>query len=90
MSNAVEAERLLSLAEEKLQAVSKLKPEQTYNLACVMAVRNRAGECRELLENAEKAKTLPSADHLMTDKDLASVRGEPWFTALVERQRQKL
>jgi hypothetical protein len=70
MSNAVEAERLLSLAEEKLQAVSKLKPEQTYNLACVMAVRNRAGECRELLENAEKAKTLPSADHLMTDKDL--------------------
>jgi hypothetical protein len=89
MSNAVEAERLLSLAEEKLQAVSKLKPEQTYNLACVMAVRNRAGECREYLEIADKANTLPGADHLISDEDLASIRGEPWFIALVERRRQK-
>ncbi|MFZ1883755.1 MAG: hypothetical protein WAU53_09195, partial [Rhodoplanes sp.] len=88
-SDAAEAERLLALAEEKLRAGVKLAPGNVYNLACLMALRNRSDECREFLEIAEKANTLPLADSLITDEDLASVRGESWFTALVERRRQK-
>jgi Tfp pilus assembly protein PilF len=88
-SDPAEAERLFEAAERLFEAALNLAPGRTYNLACVMALRNRADECRRYLEIAETANTLPSADHLMTDDDLAAVRDEPWFTALVERRRNK-
>jgi tetratricopeptide (TPR) repeat protein len=87
-SDAAEREQLLGKAEEKCREAVELDPSMTYNLACAMALRNRTDECRGFLEAAEKANTLPSADHLLSDEDLASVRGEHWFVALVERRRQ--
>jgi len=89
-SDPVEAERLLIQAEEKGRAAAEIAPGMTYNLACALALQGRLDECREYLEIADRANTLPATDHLMSDEDLASVRGEAWFTALVERRRQKL
>jgi NAD-dependent SIR2 family protein deacetylase len=45
----VDRERLLAEAEEKGREALKLNPGNTYNLACVMALRSRTDECREFL-----------------------------------------
>ncbi len=79
-----DAELLLSQAEEKFSAAEQLRPGTgAYNLACVAARRGQSEACRQWLERSRAAGTLPSHRHLSKDKDLESVRNEPWFMELL-------
>ena len=59
-------------------------PTAHYNLACSYALCGRREEALDALETAER---LGYADrgHLLADEDLASLRSEPRFQALVAR-----
>jgi len=79
-----EADGLFAQAEEKLLAAEQLRAGAgAYNLACVAALRGDHEKCREWLERALAAGTLPSREHLMTDTDLKSVRNDAWFAELL-------
>ena len=82
-----EAARLFAAAGEKLNALAKIDPANTYNLACLGALLGDEIGCRRNLENAEKHKTLPAAEHLIGDTDLDAVRSKSWFRELLERQK---
>jgi tetratricopeptide (TPR) repeat protein len=84
-----QAASLFKRAETVLKDALKLAPAKTYNLACLMAVLGRLAECREFLEAAEKAGTLPSLAHLLEDDDLKAVRDQKWFGDLIEHLRAK-
>jgi Tfp pilus assembly protein PilF len=81
--------RLMVEAEEKLVSATKLAPGETYNLACLATTRGNEARCRLNLEIAEKYGTLPSHQHLETDKDLDPMRDKPWFRELVRRLKGK-
>jgi Tfp pilus assembly protein PilF len=78
---------LFGQAAAKLEEAAKIDPSKTYNLACLAALSSDEERCRMHLENAEKHKSLPSLAHLMTDKDLDSVRDKPWFKQFLARQQ---
>lgn len=78
---------LLGKAEGLLRRATLLQPTQTYNLACVLALKGDSDGCREKLRIAAEAGTLPEAEHLLSDPDLASVREEAWFKEVVEGRR---
>ncbi|MDC7788947.1 hypothetical protein J2S22_005595 [Rhodoplanes tepidamans] len=78
-----ESDALLDRAETVCRAALTIAPTETYTLACIAALRGRTEDCREALEAAALAATLPPPEHLAGDEDLAAVRGEPWFRALL-------
>lgn len=55
-----------------------------YNLACSLALVERPGEALDELERSVDLG-YDDAAHLVADEDLASLRSEPRFRALVER-----
>ena len=71
-----EAERVLTQAES-------LNPDEVYNLACLYAMTNRIDEAREKLLHCKDKGTLPTAEYLKQDDDLAAVRDLPWFEELL-------
>ncbi|MGD4163754.1 hypothetical protein QT631_22530, partial [Xanthomonas citri pv. citri] len=77
-----EASRLFALASEKLMAALERDPSQTYNLACLAALRDDEVKCRDNLEIAKRCGTLPSREHLLGDKDLEQMREKQWFQDL--------
>ncbi len=74
---------LLDEAEDVLLRAVSLNPSKCYNLACLYARRGQTDEARRLLMQAREAGTLPDADHLRADLDLASLQEEPWFQDLL-------
>jgi len=84
-----EASRLFAAAEEKLKASLQIDSSKTYNLACLAAVRGDELQCRQYLETAEGHMTLPGFEHLVTDKDLDTMRDKGWFQELLARQKSR-
>jgi hypothetical protein len=81
-----EADQLLSEAKEKLLRAEAILPgASSYNLACICAIRGEEAACREWLEQCRASQTLPTREHLMSDRDLDNVRGQPWFKAIIEK-----
>jgi Tfp pilus assembly protein PilF len=79
---------LLNAAEAKLNMAEKLGDADAYNLACAYALLGRPDDCRNTLERTEKAGTLPTADHILRDDDLVTIRKLPWFGELIERLKK--
>jgi len=65
--------------EECLKAESIKQGTAAYNLACVYARLDDEKECELWLKVGEKAGTLPTRSHAMSDSDLASMRDKEWF-----------
>jgi hypothetical protein len=83
-SDVAERRRLLRLSREALLWAEQLTAKAAaYNLACCAALAGDRGECRMWLERCRQAEHLPPAEQLRADPDLAPVRGEPWFAALL-------
>jgi tetratricopeptide (TPR) repeat protein len=81
------ANDLLKAAATRLQAARENGDRGIYNLACAYCLLGRADDCRLVLEEAEKAGTLPGAEHLEKDDDLRLVRELPWFVEIIGRSR---
>lgn len=54
-----------------------------YRLACINARVGKTKLCREWLERAKKAGTLPSSKELNAAPYLKDVRGQKWFKRLL-------
>jgi tetratricopeptide (TPR) repeat protein len=86
------AEDLFNQAAEKFEAALRIKPDDhdaRYNLACVYALLGRIEQCQNTFEIAENEGGLPTLEELQDDKDLVSVRDQPWFAELLKRLRKK-
>lgn len=83
-----QARRFLAQAYAKLEKANRLQPDsESYNFACASALLGDVDQCRKWLKDCERCGRLPSAQHLLTDADLESVRNMNWFTELVERPK---
>ncbi len=71
-----EAKGYLQQAEDKAAGVA------TYNMARLMAQLANETACKEWLEKCKTNGVLPSAETLMKDTLLASVRESKWFKTL--------
>ena len=71
-------------ADESLAELVPGNATVHYNLACSQALLGRRGDA---LSSLERAETLGYSDaqHLREDEDLATLRGEVRFQALLER-----
>ena len=72
--------QLLDEAKDKcLKAESIKVGEGAYNLACLYSLLGNEKECEKWLKAGEKAGTLSTREHAMSDEDLKSVSSKPWF-----------
>lgn len=77
-----DAKQLLDQAEQLALRAESIRPgAATYNLACVRSLKGDLPAALEALRTAHTAGTLPSADHLRADPDLAPLRDAPAFQA---------
>jgi tetratricopeptide (TPR) repeat protein len=78
-----EKRNFLEEAKEKALKVEALKTGKgAYNLACIWSMLGDKKQCRQWLENGEKAGFLPTWEYASNDKDFESVRDEEWFKKL--------
>jgi tetratricopeptide (TPR) repeat protein len=86
MKCSEEAGECYDQATDKLHQVEVISPGSgSYNLACIAALRGLRDECRKWLENGPRHGKIPRREHIETDPDLASVRGETWFQGFLEK-----
>jgi adenylate cyclase len=69
-------------ADERLVALAPEDPNIRYNLACSQALLGRTEHALDTLERAVELG-YDDAAHLLEDEDLASLRGERRFRAIV-------
>jgi tetratricopeptide (TPR) repeat protein len=69
-------------AHEKAAEFPQYAPTATYNVACVYALRNDKDKAFEWLKKAVDAG-FTNADHIETDADMDSLRGDPRFAKIV-------
>ena len=77
--------QLVAEAREKMPLL-KVSVMGPYNMACLAALDDNHEECRRYLEMAQEGKVLPDVNHLLTDRDLNSVRDTQWFQEMVALQ----
>lgn len=78
-----EAERICAQAHE----VAPFFPLTSYNLACFQALQGKKDEALANLEKAVAAG-FANAPHMLKDDDLASLREDPKFVALVAKAKE--
>jgi hypothetical protein len=82
--DSAERDELLRRArQELLRAENLWGKAAAYNLARACALEGDLTGCRDWLERAKAELHLPPVAQVRTDPDLAAVRGEPWFAALL-------
>ena len=85
----VEAQRrevLLQQAEGYLDRILPSEQKITlFNRACIAALRGQHEKVLELLEECRQAGTLPSREHIESDKDMDSLRDLEAFKEFVKR-----
>lgn len=75
-----------AVAHERAAAFPAQRPRALYNLACARALLGQSDAALAALDQAVEAG-FRDAGSLAGDEDLASLRGEPRFQALVDRLR---
>lgn len=84
LSSTDEAAAMSSDAEDKLRQAEGILPGSgAYSLACLHALRGEATACLEWLTNCQALGKLPSRKLLLTDPDLARIRGCDWYSRFV-------
>jgi hypothetical protein len=71
----------------KLIAEVPFAPSGYYNLACVLALRNKPEEAFGQLE-AAVAHGFSNVEHLKTDPDLITLRGDPRFEGILKKAHE--
>lgn len=72
---------------KKAAKFKSFAPVATYNLACALALK---GEAEMAIETLHKAADVgfSQVDYMLSDSDLASIRDDERFTALVKKMRE--
>ena len=80
MAAGPERQALLAEAKDALIRAERLAPGSgAWKLACIHAWAENADLCRQWLERARNAGTLPRADEIAGDPHFAKVRDKKWL-----------
>jgi Flp pilus assembly protein TadD len=75
------------VADARVVELAPEDPTAHYNLACSLALSGRTDDAYGRLERAIELGW-DDAEHMVADEDLASLRGQPRFEALLARLRR--
>ncbi|MCK5830020.1 MAG: hypothetical protein KAH20_06920 [Methylococcales bacterium] len=79
-------DELYVLAEEFFLNAERIqKGSAAYNLACIYALRRKDDACLDALELSKEYGSLPKAEDILNDVDLAKVKKAKWFTDFMEK-----
>ncbi len=79
-------DELYDLAKEFFDNAERIqRGSAAYNLACIYGVREQEDACLEALELSKEFGSLPDADEIIKDTDLANVQSKKWFADFMER-----
>ena len=85
-AEAQQREALLQQAEGYLDRILPSEQKTTlFNRACIAALRGQPDKALELLEECRQAGTLPSREHIESDKDMDRLRDQGAFKEFMER-----
>ena len=80
------SDELYDLAEEFFENAERIqRGSAAYNLACIYGLRGLEVACLELLEVSKESGSLPNADDIINDIDLARVKDASWFVDFMEK-----
>jgi len=79
-------DELYDLAGEFFENAERIqRGSAAYNLACIYALRGQEDACVEALALSKECGSLPSADDMSTDSDLAKIKNKAWFNEFIEK-----
>jgi tetratricopeptide (TPR) repeat protein len=79
-------DELYDLAKEFFENAERIqRGSAAYNLACIFGVRGQEDACLGALEVSKEFGSLPDADEIVKDTDLANVQSKKWFAEFMER-----
>ena len=79
-------DELYDLAEEFFTNAERIqRGSAAYNLACIYGLRGKEDACLEAFELSKECGSLPNAEDILNDVDLAGVKNAQWFTAFMEK-----
>jgi len=84
-------DKLYELAQKQFEKANAIQAgTASYNLACIYGLRGDKDACLKALENARDKVTLPEADDILNDPDLAGVKEQEWFVEFMEMLSKKM
>jgi tetratricopeptide (TPR) repeat protein len=84
-------DKLYELAQKQFEKANAIQAgTASYNLACIYGLRGDKDACLKALENARDKVTLPEADDILNDPDLACVKEQEWFVEFMEMLSKKM
>lgn len=79
-------DELYDLAEEFFMNAERIqKGSAAYNVACIYGLRGKNDACLEALELSKEYGSLPEAEDIINDIDLAGVKNAQWFADFMEK-----
>jgi len=83
-------DELYELARKQFEKANAIQAgTASYNLACIYGLRGNKDACLKALESARDKVTLPEAEDILNDPDLASVKEQDWFVEFMETLNKK-
>jgi hypothetical protein len=71
---------LYDMAKKEFEKANAIQAgAASYNLACIYALRGDKDACLKALETSRDKGSLPNADDILNDPDLAGVKNQDWF-----------
>ncbi len=79
-------DELYDLAGEFFENSERIqRGSAAYNLACIYALRGQEDACVEALALSKECGSLPSAEDMNADSDLAKMKNKAWFGEFIEK-----
>jgi tetratricopeptide (TPR) repeat protein len=79
-------DELYDLAGEFFENAERIqRGSAAYNLACIYGLRGQEDACIEALELSKECGSLPAAEDILSDTDLAGVKDTQWFADFMEK-----
>jgi hypothetical protein len=84
------SDELYELARKQFEKANSIQAgTASYNLACIYGLRGEGDACLKALQNSKDKGSLPDAQDILNDPDLAGVKNQSWFLEFMESLNKK-